>query len=471
MSSSTTSSFKMPPLAMSQSASKTPTRQELEAWDRDIVWHGFTQKAEYEPLIIDRAEGCTLIDVDGRRLLDGVSSLWCNVHGHRHPKIDAAIRAQLDKIAHCTSLGSSNTTTIELSKRLIDIAPDGLAHVFYAGDGASSVEVALKMAFQYWQQCDEPQPEKKKFVALGQAYHGDTIGSVSLGGIELFHSIFSPLLFDVTRVPAPDTYRLPDGVSEAAACDHYTGQIEKLLAENHKQIAAMVVEPLVQGAAGMIMQPAGYLRRVRELTKQYDVLLIVDEVATGFGRTGTMFACEQENVAPDIMCVAKGLTGGYLAMSATLATDEVYQAFLGQYSELRSFFHGHTYGGNPLAAAAGLATLDIFVEERTLENLPKKIARIEEHLRRIAQLSHVGSVRQKGMMVGIELVDDRATQKPYPWQERRGNRACQHATENGVWLRPLGDVVVIMPPLAMSLDELDQVMAAAEQGIVSATAD
>lgn len=456
---------------MSDSQSGSPSREQLDDWDRNIVWHGFTQKAEYEPLIIDSAEGCTLIDVDGRRLLDGVSSLWCNVHGHRHPRIDAAIRAQLDKIAHCTSLGSSNTTTIELSKRLVDIAPGDLSHVFYAGDGAAAVEVALKMAFQYWQQCETPQPQKKKFVALGQAYHGDTIGSVSLGGIDLFHSIFSPLLFDVTRIPAPDTYRLPEGVAEEDACDHYTGQIEKLLAENHEEIAAMVVEPLVQGAAGMIMQPPGYLRRVRELTEKYNVLLIVDEVATGFGRTGTMFACEQEDVVPDLMCVAKGLTGGYLAMSATLATDKVYEAFLGKYADLRSFFHGHTYGGNPLAAAAGIATLDTFIEEQTLEHLPEKIARLTEHLERISQLSHVGSVRQRGMMIGIELVADAATKEPYPWQERRGARVCQHTTENGVWLRPLGDVVVIMPPLAMSLDELDQVMLAAEQGIIAVTAE
>jgi len=448
----------------------TPSRQEYETWDREIVWHGFTQMAEYEPLIIDRAEGCTLIDVDGRRLLDGVSSLWCNVHGHRHPKIDAAIRAQLDKIAHCTSLGSSNTTTIELSKRLVDMAPEGLAHVFYAGDGSASVEVALKMAFQYWQQCENPQPNKNKFVALGQAYHGDTIGSVSLGGIDLFHSIFSPLLFEVIRLPAPDTYRLPEGVLADEACDHYIGQLEQLLAENHEQIAAMVIEPLVQGAAGMIMQPAGYLRKVRELTEKYNVLLIADEVATGFGRTGTMFACEQESVSPDLMCVAKGLTGGYLAMSATLASDRVYEAFLGKYAELRSFFHGHTYGGNPLAAAAALATLDVFDEEQTLEGLAKKIARLEQHLISIAEHPHVGSVRQKGMMIGMELVQDRATQRPFDWQDRRGARVCQHAMEKGVWLRPLGDVVVVMPPLAMSLEELDQVMEAAAYGIELATA-
>jgi len=457
--------------SVSPATSAHPASEQLKRWDREIVWHGFTQMAEYEPLVIDRAEGCTLIDVDGRRLIDGVSSLWCNVHGHRHPKIDNAIRGQLDKIAHCTSLGSSNSTTVELSKRLVDITPEGLSHVFYAGDGASGVEVALKMAFQYWQQCDTPRPTKKKFIALGQAYHGDTIGSVSLGGIDLFHSLFGPLLFHVERVPAPDTYRLPEGVSQEDACDYYIGQLEELLAREHEQIAAMVVEPLVQGAAGMIMQPPGYLRRVRELTERYDVLLVVDEVATGFGRTGTMFACEQEGVAPDLLCVAKGLTGGYLAMSATLANDRVYNAFLGEYADLRSFFHGHTYGGNPLAAAAAIATLDVFEEEHTIAGLSAKIGRIEQHLERIARLPHVGSVRQRGMMVGIELVQNCETKEPFDWQERRGARACQHATENGVWLRPLGNVVVVMPPLAISLNEIDQIMTAAENGIVAATTD
>ncbi|REJ93283.1 MAG: adenosylmethionine--8-amino-7-oxononanoate transaminase [Planctomycetota bacterium] len=447
-----------------------PTPSELEAWDRDVVWHGFTPMAEYEPLVIDRAEGCTLIDVNGRRLLDGVSSLWCNVHGHRHPKIDAAVREQLDKIAHCTSLGMGNSTTAALARRLVDVTPEGLEHVFFASDGASSVEAALKMAFQYWRQRSDPRPQKTKFVALGEAYHGDTIGSVSVGGIDLFHDLFRPLLFEVLRLPVPDTYRLPAGVAAGEACDFYTGQVEELLASRHEEIAALVVEPLVQGAAGMIMQPQGYLRRLRELTRQYDILLIADEVATGFGRTGTMFACEQEEVAPDLMCLGKGLTGGYLAMSTTLASDEVFQAFDGTYADLKHFFHGHTYGGNPLAAAAALATLKVFDEEDTLASLPEKIACVQEHLVRIAELRHVGSARQRGLMVGIELVADRATREPFPWQERRAAQACRAAIEQGVWLRPLGDVIIVMPPLAMSIEELDQVMLAAEQGIVAATA-
>ncbi|MCE9546303.1 MAG: adenosylmethionine--8-amino-7-oxononanoate transaminase [Planctomycetia bacterium] len=446
-----------------------PTRQQLEQWDRTAVWHAFTQMAEYAPLIIERASGATLYDLDGRALLDGVSSLWCNVHGHCHPRIDAAIRDQLSRIAHCTSLGMSNPTTIRLAKRLIEIAPPGLEHVFFAGDGAAAVEVALKIAFQYWQQRADPRPAKTKFVALGAAYHGDTIGSVSLGDIGQFHAMFQPLLFDVFRLPSPESYRLPPGVTLATAAAHYLGQMETLLAQHHDEIAAVVVEPLVQGAAGMALQPPGYLAGVCELARQHDVLLIADEVATGFGRTGTMFACEQEQVVPDLMCLGKGLTGGYLAMSATLASDEVYRAFLGSYADAKTLYHGHTFGGNPLAAAAALATLDVFEEEQTLARLPEKIARLGEHLARIAQHPHVGDARQRGLMAGIELVSDRTKREPYPWTERRGMRACQRALDRGVFLRPLGNVVVIMPPLSITLDELDQILLAAEEGIVTAT--
>ncbi|MCE9556709.1 MAG: adenosylmethionine--8-amino-7-oxononanoate transaminase [Planctomycetes bacterium] len=449
---------------------KPLTREQLEHCDRSAVWHAFTQMAEYEPLIIERAAGNTLYDLDGRALIDGVSSLWCNVHGHGHPRIDAAIREQLDKIAHCTSLGMSNPTTIKLAQGLVEISPAGLEHVFFAGDGAAAVEVALKIALQYWQQRPDPRPHKSKYVALGGAYHGDTIGAVSLGDIGQFHAMFRPLLFDVLRLPAPESYRLPPGVTRETAAAHYLAEMESLLAEHHDQIAAVVVEPLVQGAAGITMQPPGYLRGVRELTQCYNVLLIADEVATGFGRTGTMFACQQEDVAPDILCLGKGLTGGYLAMSATLATTEIFEAFLGPYEQSKTLYHGHTYGGNPLAAAAALATLEVFEEEQTLAHLPEKIARLEEHLVRIAKLPHVGDARHRGLMCGIELVHDRDTKAPYDWKERRGMAACRVAIEHGVFLRPLGNVIVIMPPLSISLDELDQIMLAAEAGIVAATA-
>ena len=447
-----------------------PSPAELKAWDLAHLWHPFTQMAEYEPFLVERAQGCRLVDVEGREYIDGVSSLWCNVHGHRHPVIDQAIRAQLEQVAHVTLLGAAHPTTIKLAHRLAEMAPAGLAHVFFSDSGATAVEVALKMAFQYWQQREQPQRQRTKYLAFEQAYHGDTIGSVSVGGVARFHEMFRPLLFDVVRLPAPDSYRRPNGVTAEAACGYYLAQFEQALAEHADSLAAVVIEPLVQAAAGIVTHPTGFLRGVRELTQRYGVLLIADEVAVGMGRTGTMFACEQEGVAPDFLCLAKGLTGGYLPLAATLTSDEVFRAFLGKYEESRSFFHGHTYGGNPLGAAAALATFEVFEAERTLEQLRLKIARLSEHLARLQDHPHVGDVRQRGFIAGIELVRDRARQEPFPWAEKRGICVCQHALTEGVWLRPLGNVVVIMPPLSISLQELDQICAAVERGIAVAVA-
>jgi len=442
-----------------------PTSEQLRDWDRRLVWHAFTQMAEYEPMILVRGQGCRVVDIDGNEYLDGTSSLWCNVHGHRHPRLDAAIRRQLDEVAHVTLLGASNPTTIRLAKRLVDLAPPGLEHVFFSDDGATAVEVALKMAFQYWRQRPDPRPQKTCYLALGEAYHGDTLGSVSVGGVERFHAMFKPLLFECLRVHVPDLYRTPPGVTRQNALDHYLGQLEQVLREHHERIAAMVIEPLVQAAAGMVVHPKGYLRGVRELTRRYDVLLIADEVAVGMGRTGRMFACEHEGVTPDLLCLAKGLTGGYLPLAATLATDTIWQAFLGTYAESKSFFHGHTYGGNPLGAAVALATLDVFDEEKTLEHLSAKIARLGEHLERIGRLPGVGDCRQCGLVAGIELVRDRQTKEPYPWSERRGWQVCESARREGVLLRPLGNVVVIFPPLAIRLEDLDRICLAVERGI------
>jgi adenosylmethionine-8-amino-7-oxononanoate aminotransferase len=424
------------------------TTRELAAKDKRVLWHPFTQQqgwCEEEPLIIERAAGCTLYDTDGNRYLDGVSSLWCNVHGHAHPAIDRAVREQLDRVAHTTMLGLSHPGAIELADRLVALAPRGLQRVFYSDNGSTAAEVALKMAFQYWRHRGEP--GRDGFICLRDAYHGDTIGSVSVGGIDLFHACFGPLLFDTWQAE-------PGDVEDLAA----------LLREHAGSVAAVIVEPLVQGAAGMITHPAGYLRAVRALCDEHDVLLICDEVATGFGRTGTMFACEQEDVAPDLMCVAKGLTGGYMPLAATLASERIYEAFLGEYDELKTFFHGHTYTGNPLACAAALATLDVFERERTLEALQPKIALLHELLEElVVPLPAVREVRRRGFMVGIELCD-------FPTHARMGHKVTSAARRRGAVIRPLGDVVVLMPPLAMSADELSHLVQITAASVAEATA-
>jgi adenosylmethionine-8-amino-7-oxononanoate aminotransferase len=441
----------------------------LGQWDRDHVWHAFTQMQEYEPLLIERGEGSWLIDTDGRRYLDGSASMWCNVHGHRHPRLDAAITAQLAKVAHTTNLGLSNPTTVAFARRLVEIAPPGLEKVFFSGDGSCAIETALKMAFQFWLQQGPPQPRRTRFVAIGEAYHGDTLGAIGVGGVDRFTAMFAPLTFDAVRVPSPGgpcprTGAAPPSLAEALAA------VEEALVAHAGTVAAVIMEPLVQMAAGIYVHPRGFLRGVHDLCRHHDVLLILDEVATGFGRTGTMFACEQEDVSPDLLCLAKGLTAGYLPMAATLTTERVWNAFLGSHAERRTFFHGHTYGGHPLAAAVGLESLAIFDDERVLESLPPKIARLSDCAGRLAALDHVAAVRQCGMAVGLDLASDTAAGRRYPWQEQRGMRACLAARRHGALLRPLGDTVVLMPPLSISLDEIDRLALAAEAGIREATA-
>jgi len=441
----------------------------LEQWDRDHVWHAFTQMQEYEPLLIERGEGCWLVDTAGRRYLDGSASMWCAVHGHRHPRLDAALAAQAAKVAHTTNLGLSNPTTVEFARRLVDVAPTGLEKVFFSGDGSSAIETALKMAFQYWLQADPPQPARTRFVAIGEAYHGDTLGAIGVGGVDRFTAMFQPLTFHAIRVPSPGgpcpaTGNPPPTLAEALA------GIERALAEHAGTVAALVMEPLVQMAAGIYVHPPGFLRGVADLCRRHDALLILDEVATGFGRTGTMFACEQEGVAPDFLCLAKGLTAGYLPMAATLTTARVWDAFLGTHADRRTFFHGHTYGGNPLAAAVGLESLDIFRDDDVLGSLTPKIERLRERAADLARLEHVGAVRRCGLVVGLDLVADKATARGYPWQEKRGMRAALAAREHGALLRPLGDTLVLMPPLSITLEEIDLLAAAAAAGIRAATA-
>ncbi len=412
--------------------------------DRRYVWHPFTQMRAWnatEPLIIAAAEGNELIDLEGRRYLDGVSSLWVNVHGHRRRELDDAVRAQLDLVAHSTLLGLGNVPSIELAERLIRVAPPGLTRVFYSDSGSTAVEIALKIAYQF--QAQRGRPEKQKFLALTEAYHGDTVGAVSVGGIDLFHQIFHPLLFNVLRV-APSIE-----------------QLEATLTRHAHELAALIVEPLVQGAAGMLLQPPGFLRAARDLCRKHDVLLICDEVATGFGRTGTMFACEQEGVTPDLMCLAKGISGGYLPLAATLATDAIYDAFLGEYAQKMTFFHGHTYTGNPLACAAGIASLDIFEKERVLDQLQPKIARLQERLTtQLEPLPFVTEIRQRGLMVGVEL-------GPYEYADAIGARVCADLRRRGVILRPLGNVIVMMPPLSVSEAEIDRLVGATRESIAA----
>ncbi len=419
-------------------------------------WNGFTQMADYDPLVIRRGEGCWLETVDGRRLLDGVASLWCNVHGHRRDEIDDAVRDQLDRVAHVTTLGMSCDTTERLAEALARVTPGDLSYTFFSSDGSSAVEAAIKMAFQYWQQCPLPRPEKTKYLALGSAYHGDTTGAVSLGGIKYFHRLFAPILFTPLRGPVPCSYRLPPDVTPDTACDHYAAEIEAILAEHHTELAAVVMEPLVQGAAGMVTHPSGLLRRVRALCDRFEVLLVCDEVATGFGRTGRLFACEHESVTPDILCLGKGLTGGYLPMAATVARPHVFESFLAPTHANRQFFHGHTFGGNPLAAAAALASLDLFDETGLVDQVAAKAERLRHRLaERLAEHPHVGDIRGRGLMVGIELVEDRVARTPFRPELGMARHVCHQATERGVWIRPLGETVILMPPLVINDDELD----------------
>jgi adenosylmethionine---8-amino-7-oxononanoate aminotransferase len=408
-------------------------REEIAELDRRHVWHPFTQMRDWcgeAPLVIESAEGTDLVDADGRRYIDGVSSLWCNVHGHRHPLIDRAVRDQLERVAHSTMLGLTHPGGAELAGRLVDLAPPGLTRVFYSDSGSAATEVALKMAFQYWQQRGGQHRRRTAFVCLRDAYHGDTLGAVSVGGIDTFHAVYEPLLFSSFRATPGDA-----------------GDLERILDLHGEGVAGVVLEPLVQGAAGMRVQPAGYLRRVRELCDRHGTFLICDEVATGFGRTGTMFACEQERVAPDFLCLGKGLSGGYMPVAATLTTERVHDGFLGAPEDFRTFFHGHTFTGNPLACAAALASLEVFEREHTLLRLQPKIRLVGELLGDVAAMPEVVEVRGRGFMVGIDLGEhDPAL--------RLGHRVVAEARKRGAIVRPLGDVIVLMPPLAISKTDL-----------------
>ena len=444
---------------------------DVAALDRRFLWHPFTQMRDWltgDPLVIVSGEGNHLIDAQGRRYLDGVSSLWCNVHGHRHPILDTAVRAQLDRVAHSTMLGLTHPGAAELAARLVPLAPKGLTRVFYSDAGATAVEIALKIAFQACQLRGET--KRTRFASLVEAYHGDTLGAIAVGYSETFHRFYKPLLFDVLRLTPPHLFRWRDGMSEDAACAAAIDEARAKLRAHGHELAALVVEPLVQGAAGMWMQPPEYLAELAKLARECGTLLICDEVATGFGRTGTFFACEQAGVSPDLMCVGKGITGGYLPLAATFASEALFETFLAPYEDFVAFFHGHTYTGNPLACAAGLASLDVFEQEQTMTHV-QGLARVlgEKLEREIAPLAHVGDVRRRGLMTGIELVQDRATRAPYPSAARIGHRVCDAVRKHGVILRPLGSVIVLMPPLSLRMDELELLVSATARAIREVT--
>ncbi|MGB0591386.1 MAG: adenosylmethionine--8-amino-7-oxononanoate transaminase [Myxococcota bacterium] len=444
-------------------------RATLEAWDDAHVWHPFTPHSVYRseaPLMIAAAEGHALIDVDGSRYLDGVGSLWCNILGHRRAELDAAVKEQLDRVAHATFLGNASVPGVVLAKRLAELAPGPLTRVFYSDSGSTAVEVAIKMALQFWSQHDDgAESQRTRFLSFGEAYHGDTIGSVSVGGMDLFHARFGPMLFEAERCRSPYAWRVESEGDDARWLELASRDLEATLARCGDEVAAIVLEPGMQGAAGMLTQPPGYVRRVRELADRAGTLLILDEVAMGMGRSGAMFASEAEGAVPDLLCLAKGLTGGYLPLAATLATERIFEAFLGPPEAGRTFFHGHTYTGNALGCAAALATLDIFEREALVDGLPARVEALTQRLERLRGLPHVADIRQYGLSAGIELLRDVEAGVPFDPAERRGMAVCRGARDRGVFLRPLGDVIVLMPPLTLSDAELDMLVDAVAHGI------
>jgi len=438
-----------------------PTGSELRRWDLEHLWHPFTQMTEYaasDPLMVVAGEGNELIDDRGQRYLDATSALWCNLLGHRVSEIDEAVRAQLDRIAHSTLLGATHSSAAELARRLAEIAPAGLTHVFFSDDGATAIEAALKIAFQYRLLTKgAAAAEKAVYLSLENGYHGDTLGAAAVGGVALFHETFRPILLPTLKAASPYCYRCPLGLERPSCALACAGTVEEILEREDGRVCAVLVEPGVQAAAGMLVLPEGFLPRVAAACRRHGALLVADEVATGFGRTGSLFACTAEGVVPDLMCVAKGLTGGYLPIAATLATDEIYRTFLGRYDEYRHFFHGHTYTGNPLGCAAALATLRLLADGRLIADVPRKAALLADALLPLAIHRNVGEIRQAGLMCGIELVKDRVTKTGFAPAERVGHRVCLEMRRQRVYIRPLGDVIVIVLPLTVRDDEIQRV--------------
>ncbi len=442
--------------------------------ERDIshVWHPCTQMKDHEdfPIIpIKRGSGIWLEDFDGNRYIDAISSWWVNLFGHANETISAAVANQAQQLEHVLLAGFSHQPIIELSEQLVELTPEPLQKCFYADNGSSAIEVALKMSFHYW--VNNGNKKKKKFVALKNSYHGETLGALSVGDVELYKEIYKPLLLDVITVQGADTYDKETGESDADYADRMFSHMEAMLSENHEEICAVIVEPLVQCAGNMRMYDARYLTLLREACDKYNVHLIADEIAVGFGRTGTMFACEQANISPDFMCLSKGLTGGYLPLSVVLTTQQVYDAFYDDYQSMRAFLHSHSYTGNPLACAAALATLSIFHRNDIIQRNKASIERIQQTGEQFVDHPNVGHVRQTGMIFAVEMVRDKVSKTPFPWQERRGLKAYKHALKNHVLMRPLGNVLYFMPPYTIELDQIDLVLEVMAEAIDVAIAD
>jgi adenosylmethionine-8-amino-7-oxononanoate aminotransferase len=450
-----------------------PTHDENERIarrDLAAVWHPCTQMKDHEwlPMIPVRSgAGAWLEDFAGRRYLDAISSWWVNLFGHAHPRINAAVREQLERLEHVIFAGFTHEPAVALAERLIALAPAGLKRCFFADNGSAAVEVALKMSFHYWRNVGRG--AKTRFVTLTGSYHGETLGALAVGNVELYRDIYRPLLMEVFSAPSPDCYDREPGESWEAHSTRKFAALEELLGRHAHEIAAVIVEPLVQCAGGMRMYHPVYLKLLRAACDRHEVHLIADEIAVGFGRTGTMFACDQAGIRPDLMCLSKGLTGGYLPLSAVLATEAVYQAFYDEYVKLNAFLHSHSYTGNPLACAAALASLDIFETDKVLARNGALAAHLGARARALEEMPNVAEVRQHGMIVAAEMVRDKASRAPFDWRERRGVRVYQHALGRGVLLRPIGNVVYFMPPYVVSREEIDLMVDTARGGIEAAT--
>ena len=443
---------------------------DLKQRDLNAIWHPCTQMKDHEflPIVpIKNAKGVWLEDFDGNRYIDAISSWWVNLFGHSNEKINLSIKQQLDKFEHVLLAGFSHESVIHLSEELIQITPHGLDKCFYADNGSSAVEVALKMSFHYWQ--NTGQPAKTKFINLSNSYHGETIGALSLGDVELYKKVYQPLLLDVITVPSPDSFNRDSGETNFDYAERMFVHMEDALQNNHKEVCAVIVEPLVQCAGNMRMYAPNYLSLLRKACDKYGVHLIADEIAVGFGRTGSMFACEQANISPDFICLSKGLTGGYLPLSVVLTSNKIFDAFYDEYENLTAFLHSHSYTGNALGCAAALATLEIFKSENTIENNKILIKEFHNQCERFIDHPHVGDIRQTGMITALELVKNKSTKDTYPWQERRGLEVYKYGLKNNALLRPLGNVVYFMPPYVINQDEIKMLVDVAEQGIEIAT--